>query len=237
MDTHQLLVENVLTLAEDLLGLTPSRFLSFALPSLVFGEFDHGSDAAFLLQTHQLFGQVVHCLRDDLRLEGFSDAVHYAFLVVVDEIALLRQVTLLTPFFSQAEFGDEVKALLLAFEHAVLFGSSSEQSLEEKDGPLSLVLLEELGSRSTSIRPVHKRCGWSHIPFSRLVIIVSSSRPLCQGLLDLHVDDALGLLERFQVLVLFTGLRLLEVVTNHVDVDFRIKDMRLLALKESMKFT
>jgi hypothetical protein len=49
--------------------------------------------------------------------------------------------TLLLPFFGGSQFGDQVKSLLLALEHHILDGSSSDESLQEDQGSVSLILL------------------------------------------------------------------------------------------------
>ena len=51
VDAHQLLVEHVFSLPQDLLSLTATRFLGFTSASLVFGQLDHGGDTTLLLQT------------------------------------------------------------------------------------------------------------------------------------------------------------------------------------------
>jgi hypothetical protein len=129
VDTHQLLVEDIFSFAEDLFGLTATRFLSLTSTSLIFGEGDHGSDTALLLQTDKLLREVVHGLGDDGGLEGFGDSIDDTLLVVVNQVTFLRKLGVLTPFFGQSQLSDQIKTFLLALEHAVLLSTSTEESL------------------------------------------------------------------------------------------------------------
>jgi len=90
--THQLLVEDIFTFAENLFGLTATRFLSLTLSPFALSKLDHRGNATLLLQAHKLFGEVVHRLGNDRRLESLSDSVNNSLLVVVDQISLFRKV-------------------------------------------------------------------------------------------------------------------------------------------------
>ena len=152
MDLHELSVEDVLTIALDLFGLTLARLLSLTLATLVLGKSDHRVDATLLLQAHKLLGERVHRLRDDRGLNSLSHAIHDTLLVVVDQHMLFLSLRVLFPLLSGSELSNEVKSLLFAFEHHVLFGTTSEKSLQKDDSTLLLVTslpFVDVGSEGT----------------------------------------------------------------------------------------
>jgi len=54
MDTHELLVKNVLSISENLLSLSSSRLLGFSLSSNVLCKSDHTGNSSLLLQSDKL---------------------------------------------------------------------------------------------------------------------------------------------------------------------------------------
>ena len=131
VDGHQLLVEHVLAISQDLLGLSAAGLFGLALSSHVLSDADHVGDLALLLQADELLRKVVHGLRDDAGLDGLGDAVEQSLLIVLeDDLVLVARIAGAGVVLAGAQLGDELESLLLALEHHVLVRSAADQSLQ-----------------------------------------------------------------------------------------------------------
>lgn len=65
---HDLAVDDVLALAQRLLGLALAGLLDLAQLAVDLGDLDHLHDLALLLEPEQLLGQTVHGLRNHVAL-------------------------------------------------------------------------------------------------------------------------------------------------------------------------
>lgn len=141
MDTHELLIKDIFSFSENLLSLSSSRFLCFSFPSDIFSKSDHSSDSSLLLQSDEFLREVIHSLRDDITLNSFRNTIKNSLLIDLDQILLLSHIAGVLVLLCCSKFRNEIKSLLLSFEHEVLDSSSSNKSLKEDSGSSLLVLL------------------------------------------------------------------------------------------------
>ena len=87
-----------------------------------------------MLETHKLFGKIVHGLADDGALKCLGHSVKHSLLVVFDQLLLVRIFGLGFVLLGSSELSDQIKTLFFAFEHHVLSRSAADQSLEQDDG-------------------------------------------------------------------------------------------------------
>ena len=142
MNRHELGVHNILSISENLLGLSPTRLFSLSLSSDVLGDADHVSDLSFLLESNKLLGEIIHGAGDDTRLQSLGDSIDNSALIVSNKgllVTFLVLTSCLKPLAGGSELLDEVESHLLTLEHHVLVGSTSDQSLKKDDGLSPLI--------------------------------------------------------------------------------------------------
>ena len=219
MNTHELLIQNVLPFSKNLFSLSSSRLLSFSLSSDVLSKSDHTSDSSLLLQSDKLLGKIVHGSRDDIRLQSLRDTIKYSLLIGLDQGSLFFQIGSGFPLFSGSQLRDQVESLLLSLEHHVLLGSASEQSLQENDSSALLVvrLQNIVVVLSLLSEVIEDRGVGSHFDVVQQVFTFVFSIFAVSSSFDLNVDGGLSLLKLSNVTDITSGEGLLELLIDSVD--------------------
>lgn len=233
MHTHQLLVEDVLSFSKNLLSLSSSRLFSFSLSSDVFSKSDHTSNSSLLLKSNQLLGKVVHGSRHNIRLQSFRDSIKYSLLVSFNESSLLLEIGGCFPLFSGSQFGNEIKSLFFTFEHHVLCGSSSKETLKKNDGSTFLIVSLKLLIVLPLLTEVVEN--WSVGPHLDVVqqILAFIVSVLAGPSLNLNVNRGLSLLKLSDVAYVSSGKSLLELLVDSV---YHNLALEVLAGQGSAKF-
>ena len=232
MHLHELTVEHVLSITKNLLSLTLTRLFSLALSSFVLSKLDHGVDSALLLQTHELFGEVVHGLGDNRSLDSLSDSVHDTLLIVVDKHVLLLSFRVLFPLFGGTELSNQIESLFLTLEHHVLVGTATKKSLEKNDGTTLLVSFFPLILVHLAVRSRHIPCFWGMSTKLNLFLFVALVSSLFSSLL-IHsiLNVTLGLVERSLVVTILSGKLLAELEADLIDANHGVEHLGLLDLE------
>ena len=129
MHAHKLLVKHIFSLPKDLFCLSTTRLFCLSLPPNIFCHSYHGCNLSLLLKPNQFLRQVIHGLGNNIGLQSLDGTIDDSLLVALEKIPLLLVSTLLLPLLGGSQLGDQIQSLFLAFEHHVLDGSSSNESL------------------------------------------------------------------------------------------------------------
>ena len=141
------------------------------------------------------------------------------------------------PLLGGTQLSDKIKTLLLAFEHHVLLGTTSEQSLEQDNGshllvfllPLFLVfLISQLAFGVTDFSVLGRVRSERQFVFLFLLVRLLFSSLLVSGLLN----EGVGLFEGGLMIAIFPRQLLAELEAHFINADQRVEHFRLLDLED-----